>query len=515
MPDDVLADERTIAALDFQSIRDRLAALTQTDAGAEAARSLTPSVDRVAVTALLAATSEMRSLIARGFTLERVADPGSALARARRASALSGEELRLIGVALATGDAAARAMRNDDTPALAKLVVHVRTVRELAQELTTVLGPRGEVLDQASPELARLRRAVVVASDAARQRCMSMLRNASISRALQDATVTMRDNRYVVPIKVEFTSQIPGIVHDTSASGQTVFLEPMATVELNNRARTARLQEQHEIERILTALTTRVAKELSTIQHLLTVLTAIDLAFARARLAEQMQAHAPIIVDTPSLQLDYARHPLLGERAVAQSFALDAHQRLILISGPNMGGKTVALKLAGLAVLMTACGLHLPAEPTSKIGVFTRVRADIGDAQSIAMNASTFSAHLGRLRDILHAADTGLLFLVDEIAGGTEPAAGAALAIAVLDQLLAAGAHGIVTTHAQELKAYAQQREAVVNACMRFALGTHLPTYEIDIGVPGALISLRPGRARRVAFARTRGGAGACRSTRA
>lgn len=480
-----MADQHTLDALDFQAIRDQLSALAQTDNGRDSATELTPHTDRAQVAALLQATSEMRGLIAKGFSLDRVADPHEALARARRATSVSGEELRLIGLAIMAADTAVRAVRGDDTPALAKLVVHVRTLRELGQELTTVLGPRGEVLDLASKELARLRRAIVEASDAARTRSGQLMRSTLIAKALQDSTITLRDNRYVLPIKVEFASQVPGIIHDTSASGQTVFIEPLATIESNNRVRTARIEEQHEIERILTTLTGHVTKEAASIVHLLSVLTAVDLAFARARLAEQMDAHPAILSDEATLRLDHARHPLLGRRAVAQSFELDAHRRFIIISGPNMGGKTVALKLAGLAVLMTACGLHLPAEATSVVGLFTHVRADIGDAQSIAMNASTFSAHLGRLRDILEVADDGLLFLVDEIAGGTEPAAGAALAIAILDRLLCCGAHGIVTTHAQELKAYAQERDLVENAGMRFATGTHKPTFELDIGVPG------------------------------
>ena len=427
----------------------------------------------------------MRTLIAQGYGIPRVRDPEAALTRARRAVTLSGEDLRTIGVAISAADTAIRGLRSDGTPALSQTVANVRSMRELGEELLFVIGPRGEVLDTASPELARLRRVAAAASDAARARCQQLTRSATIAKALQDALVTVRDDRYVIPVKAEAASSVPGIVHDTSASGQTLFVEPMAVIELNNIVRTTRGDEHREVERILTVLTSKVARNESAIRHLVTLLTTIDLAFARARLADEMHAIAPRLLDEPAVVLIDARHPLLDDRAVAQSLRLDREHRLIIISGPNMGGKTVALKLAGLAVLMTACGLHLPAGDGTAIGVFSHVRSDIGDAQSIAMSTSTFAAHLRRLRHMVDLADGGLLYLVDEIAGGTEPAAGAALATAVLDRLLSRDALGIVTTHAQELKIFAQSTDGVDNAGMRFALGSHAPTYELDIGVPG------------------------------
>ncbi|HEY0798144.1 MAG TPA: Smr/MutS family protein, partial [Candidatus Baltobacteraceae bacterium] len=349
----------------------------------------------------------------------------------------------------------------------------------------SAIGERGEILDRASPALARIRRGLAQAHDEARERCQAIVRSAANAKAIQDTIVTVREGRFVIPVKAEFGTQIPGVVHDTSSSGQTLFIEPLAALDVNNRLRTLRLEEEHEIARILAELSSYVGTHAAEVERNLDVLADIDLVVARARLAQSMGAVAPVIVDQPRLDIHEGRHPLLGERAVAQSVTLDDEVRFIVISGPNMGGKTVALKMSGLFVIMAACGMQLPALEGTTIGHFKRLGVDIGDEQSIEHNASTFSAHLRRLRELLDGAGTHTLVLVDEIAGGTEPAASAALATALLEYLLAAGAHGIVTTHATELKLFAHATPGVRNASVRFDPATHRPTFQLDLGAPG------------------------------
>src|SRR5581483_2506376 len=274
-------------------------------------------------------------------------------------------------------------------------------------------------------------------------------------------------------------------VHDTSASGQTFFVEPLAALDANNRLRTLRLDEEREVARILAEFSRRVGAESVAIERNVDALAAIDLIAARAAVAHAMDAIAPELRDDAAIVVVNGRHPLLGSRAIPQSLVLDAETRLLVISGPNMGGKTVALKMVGLFALMAYCGLQLPAGAGTAIGRFECVIADVGDEQSIAANASTFSAHLNRMREMLSSAGERTLVLVDEIGGGTEPTAGSALAVAMLERLLAAGARGLVTTHATELKLFAHATRGVANASVRFDPHTFAPTFHLDVGAPG------------------------------
>jgi DNA mismatch repair protein MutS2 len=305
----------------------------------------------------------------------------------------------------------------------------------------------------------------------------------------------MRSGRFVVPIKAEFGGEFPGIVHDSSASGQTLFIEPLATVEINNRFRALRAQEEHEVARILAELSKLIGDQAEQVEANVEVFAQVDLVLAKVRLGGTMRASSPELVDDATLAIDAGRHPLLGERAIPQSFRLDEEARVIVISGPNMGGKTVALKLVGLLLCMAYCGLPLPAESTSVVGRFTRLFTDIGDEQSIAQNASTFSAHLRRLSEIVDAADAFSLILIDEIGTGTEPSAGAALAVAVLERFLAVRARAIVTTHSTELKLFAHDASGAVNASVRFDPQTYAPTYAIDVGTPGQSLAFALARA--------------------
>ncbi|MBD5605179.1 MAG: Smr/MutS family protein, partial [Candidatus Eremiobacteraeota bacterium] len=366
---------------------------------------------------------------------------------------------------------------------------------EIAAAIDRAIGERGDVLDRASATLARLRRSAVHAADEARDRCASIVRSPRYSKAIQDTIVTVRDGRFVVPVKAEFASMVPGVVHDTSSTGHTLFVEPLDALDVNNRVRTLRLEEEHEIARILAELSALVGSRAERADVNLDVLADVDLVLARVRVAQSMDAVAPVLVDDARVIVRGGRHPLLADRAVPQSIALDDDVRFVVISGPNMGGKTVALKLVGLFVSMAYCGMQLPAEEGTTIGAFDYIGCDIGDEQSIAENASTFSAHLRRLHTIVDASGEGSLVLIDEIARGTEPASSAALAIALVEHLLARGARGIVTTHSTELKLFAHATPHVQNGSVRFDPHTFVPTYELDLGSPGQSLAFPLARA--------------------
>ena len=481
-----LADDRTLDVLDFSAIRELVARETMTGRATIRARGMLPHVDIALVRLEQSATAEMRRIAAdASFALPRTNEVGDAIDRAAKGGTLAPLELRDIGIALASADAAVRRVRASIAPVLQGRCRGAQPLPEVAAAIDRSIGEGGDVLDRASPALARIRRNAVHAQDDARDRCASIVRSPKYSRAIQDPIVTVREGRFVVPVKAEFASSVPGVVHDTSSSGHTLFVEPLDALEVNNRVRTLRIEEEREVARILAELSQMVGSRADRAEANLEILAVIDLVLARARVATAMDAVAPAVVDAPRLQINSGRHPLLGERAVPQSFALGDDVRLIIISGPNMGGKTVSLKLAGLFLAMTYCGMHLPALEGTTIGSFDYLGCDVGDEQSIAENASTFSAHLRRLRTILAAAGARSLVLVDEIASGTEPASSAALAVAVLERLLASGARGIVTTHSTELKLFAHATPHVVNASVRFDPATYAPTYQLDVGSPG------------------------------
>lgn len=481
-----LIDARSRDVLDFGRIRERLAGLTHAPQTFARASELEPSTDFAQVRRLVAQTTELRELVrTSGFGLARIADIAPAVATASRGVPISALDLRAIADALAAAANAVRMIRESDhTPLLREHVAAFRALPHVVAPIVDAVDERGAILDRASPALGRIRRALAQAQDDARERAAAVLRSAKYSRAIQDQIVTVRDGRYVVPIKAEFSGEVPGIVHDASSSGATLFIEPLEALETNNRLRALRVQEEHEIARILAELSARVGSDAAAVELDIALYVDLDLASARAVLAERMNAVAPLLVDEAVIDVREGRHPLLDERAVPQSLRLDDTVRLLLISGPNMGGKTVALKMVGLFVAMAGCGMHVPALEAT-LGCFTQIFTDIGDEQSIALNASTFSAHLRRLAAIVAAADERSLILIDEIGAGTEPGAGAALAVAVLERFIAAGARCIATTHATELKLFGAEHRYVRNASVRFDPTTYAPTYQLDIGSPG------------------------------
>lgn len=481
-----LADERTLEILDWPAVRTLLAKQTMTERATARAYALVPQVDLAVVRRDQAATAEMRRIANdAAFYLPHSRDVGEAVARAERGGSLGAGELRDIGIALAAADAAVRRVRAHQAPVLQTLCEAARPLPEIAAAIDRAIGERGEVLDRASPALTRMRRNAVLAQDEARDRCAAILRAPRYAKAIQDAIVTMRENRFVIPIKAEFAGSVAGVVHDTSSSGHTLFIEPLDALEVNNRLRTLRIEEQREVARILGELSALVGAKAERVDVNLDVLAELDLVLARVRVAQAMDALPPVVVDEARVDVRAGRHPLLGERAVPQSLALDDDVRFVIVSGPNMGGKTVALKTLGLFVTMAYCGMQLPAAEGTTIGGFTYLGCDIGDEQSIAENASTFSAHLRRLRTIVEAAGERSLVLVDEIASGTEPASSASLGIALVEHLLLRGARGIVTTHSTELKLFAHAAPHVQNASVRFDPTTYVPTYELDLGSPG------------------------------
>jgi DNA mismatch repair protein MutS2 len=481
-----LADDRSLGVLDFGAVRELVVKATLTDRAAQRASELVPGTDIATVRLEQAATAEMRAVANdAAFALPRTREVGEAVARAARGGSLSGEELRDVGMALAAADAAVRRIRASDAATLKARCAGAQPLAEVAAAIDRAIGERGEVLDRASPALARARRNAAHAQDEARDRCSAILRSPRYAKAIQDAIVTVREGRFVIPVKAEFSGAVPGVVHDTSSSGHTLFIEPLDALDVNNRLRTLRIEEEREVARILAQLSSLVGGRAEQVEINLDVLADIDLVLARVRVAQAMDALPPLIVDEPRFDVRSGRHPLLGARAVPQSLTLDDEVRFIVISGPNMGGKTVSLKLAGLFVAMAYCGMQLPAAEGTAIGTFDYLGCDIGDEQSIAENASTFSAHLRRLRTILDASGARSLVLIDEIASGTEPAAGAALAIALLERLLERGARGIVTTHSTELKLFAHATAGVRNGSVRFDPYTYAPTYQLDLGSPG------------------------------
>jgi DNA mismatch repair protein MutS2 len=479
-----IADDRTLDALDFSSVRERVVAGTRTERGKTRAAALVPFDDFETVVSQQARTRVVRELVA-GDDLRVLPaiDTAELTQAAARGRTLAASELRAIGDAIAAAAAAYQAIR--DRVELREVVAAYTPLREVQRAVIEAIDERGTVLDRASPLLGRLRRGISQAQADARERIGTILKSAKYAKAIQDNVVTLREGRFVIPVKAECSALLPGIVHDTSSSGQTLFVEPLAALETNNRVRTLRIEEDREVTRILEDLSRRVASAAGAVEANVDMLAVVDLLVAKAHVAQTMDAVTPELSGEPTIRIERGRHPLLGDRAVAQSLRLDDSTRMLVISGPNMGGKSVTLKMVGLMVVMTYCGLPIPAALGTTIGRFECILCDIGDEQSIADNTSTFSAHLQRMREMLERSGGRTLVLIDEIGGGTEPSAGAALAIAMLERLLERGARGVVTTHATELKLFAHSTKGVENASVRFDPQTFAPTFELDVGAPG------------------------------
>ncbi len=489
------ADERTLEVLEFPAVRDRVVAATATERGRAYATALLPTPDFARVRREQSRTAAARSLLESAdlYILPAIETEPLTTAAAQ-GRVLSAHELRQLGDAVGAAAAAHRAVREDDI--LRELTHGYEPLDALRRGISDAIDERDAIRDRASAALARIRKSRRQAEEESRERVASILRAPKYANVIQDAVVTIRDGRFVIPIKAEFAGEFAGIVHDTSASGRTLFVEPLAAIEANNRVRTLHIEELREIERILTELSRSAGDRAPAIEGNVEILALLDVLIAKARVARAMEAVPPELDEAAMLEIEDGRHPLLGDRAVAQSLAIGEDPRLLVISGPNMGGKTVSLKTVGLFVAMAYAGMQIPARHGSRIGRFECLFADIGDEQSIAANASSFSGHLDRLREMLALAGERTLFLVDEIGAGTEPSAGAALARAMLERLLAARARGVVTTHSTELKLFAHGAEGARNASVRFDPQTFEPTYHLDLGTPGQSLSLSLARSR-------------------
>lgn len=356
----------------------------------------------------------------------------------------------------------------------------------LETKITSAILSEEEIADNASPELANIRRKLAAAASKIRDRLDTLIRSTSMQKYLQDSIVTIRSGRYVVPVKAEFRSSVPGLVHDTSASGATVFIEPMSVVEANNEIRILHAKEQTEIDRILAELSAEVGACADSVCQSYHLLTELNVIFAKAHLAYKMKASLPVMNNSGHICLKKARHPLIAsDKVVPTDVELGIHFDTLVVTGPNTGGKTVSLKTIGLLSLMAMCGLMIPAADNSELSVFDHVLVDIGDEQSIEQSLSTFSAHITNIKRILDQADDKSLVLIDELGAGTDPVEGAALATAILEKLRSQGARIASTTHYAELKSFALDTPGVENACCEFDVATLRPTYKLLIGMPG------------------------------
>jgi DNA mismatch repair protein MutS2 len=481
-------DPSSLRALEFAAITDRLAARTAFAPSRELAEATLPVADAVHVGLLQDQTDEAARLLEQhpDATIGGARDIRLPLRRARRGGRLAPAELLDVAGTLHAIDQFRRRLARWTSPQLAGVRDELEPVPELRDRIDRSIDPSGEILDGASSALKTARRRMRTAQERLRERLNAMLRSTDLAGAIGDAIVTQRAGRYVIPVRAEAKGRVPGIVHDQSASAATLFIEPMAVVELNNAWIEATLEAQAEEERILEALSREVESHGDALATSLAALARADLWMARAHLGVDMDALRPDVSED-ALELLSARHPLLGVEAVPIDLRLGERfgYRALVITGPNTGGKTVALKTLGLLALMHQAGLRVPAAG-ARMPVFARVFADIGDEQSIAQSLSTFSSHLRNVVRFLEAAGPGSLVLLDEIGAGTDPTEGSALAMAVVTVLLERGALVAATTHYAELKAFAETQPGVTNAAVEFDVATLRPTYHLSIGLPGA-----------------------------
>lgn len=477
-------------ALELDKVLELLAAQAICEDAAEMARALTPSPYLGEVQRLLNETDAAFCLMAKfgAPPFGDVKNVSNALRRAQAGAMLTFSELlRVAGTLRGIRSVSEWHSHCEGTATcLDDRFSSLAPNKYLEDRIRTTVLSEDEISDQASPELYTIRRKMRAASARVRDQLDKLIRSQSAQKALQEPIVTIRGGRFVVPVKAEHRSAIAGLVHDTSSSGATVFIEPMGAVEANNELKVLESEEAAEIERIISALSAEVGSFADAIIDDYTVLTEIDLIFAKARLGYQMKASLPQVTDDGHIVLNKARHPLIDPKKVVPiDVELGGNFDTLVITGPNTGGKTVTLKTIGLLTLMTMCGMMPPVRDGSRLSVFRTVLADIGDEQSIEQSLSTFSAHMTNLIRILNEADEHSLVLLDELGAGTDPIEGAALATAMVERLRAQGARVAATTHYAEMKAYAIQTDGVENGSCEFDVESLRPTYRLMVGVPG------------------------------
>jgi DNA mismatch repair protein MutS2 len=482
------ADAGTLRALEFGTIVEQLAGHTSFEPSRELALASVPVADAVRVGLLQDQTGEADRLLAdqAQASIGGARDIRGALERASRGGRLTPAELLEVGETLEATERFAARLKAWHDPQLSGVRDELDHAPELAARIARSVDEAGEILDTASAELASIRKRLRTSQDRVRERLNAMLRSSSMAGVIGEAIVTVRAGRYVIPIRAEAKGRVKGIVHDQSASGATLFVEPLTVVELNNRWTEATLAAQREEERILDELSREVEGRADALRDSLAALARADVWLARARLGAAMDGVRPGVADDAA-ELLSARHPLLGASAVPIDIRLGDRfgYRALVVTGPNTGGKTVSLKTLGLLALMHQAGLRVPAADGARLPVFRRVMADIGDEQSIAQSLSTFSSHLRNVVRFVADAGPATLVLLDEVGAGTDPAEGSALAMAILSRLLDAGAMVAATTHYAELKTFATEHPGVSNAAVEFDVTTLRPTYRLTIGLPG------------------------------
>ena len=483
--------ETSLKVLEYNKIIKLLTAKAGSSLGKEKIINLLPSSNYKIIEESLNETAEalLITTVSDNIPLGGIRDLKIILKKANIGAMLEANEFLNIAGTLSAAKKIKKFFKELDLEAtlLKTWAAKIEVLTQLEQQIENSIDEHGNLLDSASVELGKLRREIRTSQLKIKEKLDAILRSSEYQKYFQDSLVTLRGDRYVIPIKQEYRQFFPGIVHDQSSSGATLFIEPISIIDLNNTVKELMANEKHEIERILKALAVQVLKYEQQIRLDMEILGHFDFVFAKAKFALEFQASRPEINNAGLVELKQARHPLIPpEKVVPIDILLGKDFSTLLITGPNTGGKTVTLKTLGLFVLMAQAGLFIPAQAGSKLPVYNNVFADIGDEQSIEQSLSTFSSHMTKLIRILDVIKTGDLFLVDEIGSGTDPQEGAALAMAILDVVQEAGIATVATTHYSELKSYAYNRCGVENASVEFDLNSLRPTYKLLIGIPGS-----------------------------
>ncbi|MBT2688159.1 endonuclease MutS2 [Bacillus sp. ISL-47] len=485
--------ERVLKILEFNKVKEQLLEHVSSSLGRRKAENILPSTDFEEVIRRQEETDEAVTVlrIKGNVPLGGIFDIRPHVKRAVIGGMLSPQELTQVASTIHASRQMKRfiedfAEEESSLPILQGYTDKIIVLADLETSIRNAVDENGEVLDSASEALRSLRNQLRTKESRVRERLESMIRSSSAQKMLSDAIITIRNDRFVIPVKQEYRGHYGGIIHDQSSSGQTLFIEPQSIVQLNNELQGIRVKEQQEIERILIALSGLAAEYSGELESIVEVLGEIDFMFAKARYSKRIKASKPKVNNEGRISLFKARHPLIpADEVVANDITLGDEYSTIVITGPNTGGKTVTLKTVGLCTLMAQAGMQIPALDGSETAVFGAVYADIGDEQSIEQSLSTFSSHMVNIVDILNHVDFNSLVLFDELGAGTDPQEGAALAISILDEVYKRGARVIATTHYPELKAYGYNREGVINASVEFDIETLSPTYKLLIGVPG------------------------------